>query len=305
MKKFRKISYILLIVIIIVLSFTIYTNASNKNKEENQTDKTFSEILYIESKLVDVLNSMNNIETKKYNVSVQDITKESSKEKSGGTTEELNSSSSGGQSSSGGASGGNTSSTNTQNDKQDMKKYEMTINGTLTNQTDINWDFVKSEVENLYLTIPTLTIDLYKLDSNQEDVLNFNKEYDQLAIAVKEENKINTLVQASKLYDFLPKFLQKNGKDELKTKLVQVKANIFRGYSKLDDSKWNEISNDIKNAIDIYSKLLTDTNIDQSKQYSINKGYIMINELQNAVSVQDVSVFLIKYKNLVEEINNI
>lgn len=305
MKKFRKISYILLIVIIIVLSFTIYTNASNKNKEENQTDKTFSEILYIESKLVDVLNSMNNIETKKYNVSVQDITKESSKEKSGGTTEELNSSSSGGQSSSGGASGGNTSSTNTQNDKQDMKKYEMTINGTLTNQTDINWDFVKSEVENLYLTIPTLTIDLYKLDSNQEDVLNFNKEYDQLAIAVKEENKINTLVQASKLYDFLPKFLQKNGKDELKTKLVQVKANIFRGYSKLDDSKWNEISNDIKNAIDIYSKLLTDTNIDQSKQYSINKGYIIINELQNAVSVQDVSVFLIKYKNLVEEINNI
>lgn len=305
MKKFRKISYILLIVIIIVLSFTIYTNASNKNKEENQTDKTFSEILYIESKLVDVLNSMNNIETKNYNVSVRDITKESSKEKSGGTTEELNSSSSGGQSSSGGASGGNTSSTNTQNDKQDMKKYEMTINGTLTNQTDINWDFVKSEVENLYLTIPTLTIDLYKLDSNQEDALNFNKEYDQLAIAVKEENKINTLVQASKLYDFLPKFLQKNGKDELKTKLVQVKANIFRGYSKLDDSKWNEISNDIKNAIDIYSKLLTDTNIDQSKQYSINKGYIMINELQNAVSVQDVSVFLIKYKNLVEEINNI
>ena len=31
----------------------------------------------------------------------------------------------------------------------------------------------------------------------------------------------------------------------------------------------------------------------------------MVNELQNSVEVQDESVFLIKYKNILEEINNI
>ena len=31
----------------------------------------------------------------------------------------------------------------------------------------------------------------------------------------------------------------------------------------------------------------------------------MLNELQNAINEQDETVFLIKYKNLLEEINNI
>ena len=31
----------------------------------------------------------------------------------------------------------------------------------------------------------------------------------------------------------------------------------------------------------------------------------MLNELQNAVNVQDTSVFLIKYKNILEEMNNL
>ena len=65
------------------------------------------------------------------------------------------------------------------------------------------------------------------------------------------------------------------------------------------------MSNDVNNAINTYSQLLTNTNIDSTKQYSINKVYVMLNELQNAVSIKDKSVFLVKYKNLVEEISNI
>ena len=31
----------------------------------------------------------------------------------------------------------------------------------------------------------------------------------------------------------------------------------------------------------------------------------MLNELQNAIKVQDVNVFLIKYKNILEEMNDL
>ena len=47
------------------------------------------------------------------------------------------------------------------------------------------------------------------------------------------------------------------------------------------------------------------TNTDSNKQYVINKIYIMLNELQNAVNMQDESIFLIKYKNILEEMNNL
>ena len=45
--------------------------------------------------------------------------------------------------------------------------------------------------------------------------------------------------------------------------------------------------------------------IDARQQYNVSKGYVMLNELQNATLLQDTAVFLIKYKNLLEEFNNV
>lgn len=45
--------------------------------------------------------------------------------------------------------------------------------------------------------------------------------------------------------------------------------------------------------------------MDSRKQYNISKGYVMLNELKSATVLQDSAVFLIKYKNLLEEMNNI
>ena len=47
------------------------------------------------------------------------------------------------------------------------------------------------------------------------------------------------------------------------------------------------------------------SNKENINQYNINKVYVMINELQNAVTLKDKEVFLIKYKNLLEELQNI
>ena len=65
------------------------------------------------------------------------------------------------------------------------------------------------------------------------------------------------------------------------------------------------MSTNLTDAINVYSSLLTNTGIETGKQSSINKGYVMLNELKNAVDLQNDSIFLIKYKNLLEEINNL
>ena len=113
------------------------------------------------------------------------------------------------------------------------------------------------------------------------------------------------LDELSKLYNYLPNFSQNILDDEIEKVLIETKNNILKVYSKLDSKNWKEISEDIKQASNSFSKLLTNTNIDSSKQYSINKIYIMINELQNAINVQDETIFLIKYKNILEEMNSI
>ena len=253
---------------------------------------------------------MNNIETRNYGIEIDELSKETAEK----MKESESSSSGGGQSSSSGSgssgteeSSSNTSSGENGETNQDSEKYDLKLNGVLTTTKDINWDIVKSEVENLYTSIPTMTMDLYQLDINKDEILNFNKEIDNLVTVVNEENKESTLQILSVIYDYLPKFLESaKGEDVIYKKVVVTKANIFKGYSKLDSGKWDEISQDIQNGVNTFTELLSNPDvINSNNQYSVNKIYIMLNELQNAVNMQDVSVFLIKYRNLIEEIEAI
>ena len=320
MKKFRKISFCFLIIVIIILSITLYANVSKGNQKENN-EKEISEIDFLEDKIVDLLNEMNNIETRNYHISVSNVskqtknqgssdnnTKQDSQANSASTPESVSSSGEeGGHGSSNNQSTSNTSggSASSNNNSNQGKKFNLESEGVLVNSEKIDLTNVKTEVETLYSSIPTITLDLYKLDIAKEDILGFNKEFDNLTIVVNQNKKEETLNQLSKLYDYIPKFIENTTKDEVKKVTIETKANIFKAYSKLDSKDWIQISKDVKQAVDVYSKLLSNTNIDSNKQYIISKTYVMINELQNAVEVKDEAVFLIKYKNILEEIDNL
>lgn len=297
MKKFKIFSYIILILIIGILSYSIYSLAKEDHKEDNE-NKILSEIRYVEAEFTDLFNTMNNIETRNYGVEIDELSKETSKKMEEGSSDSK------GQS---GSSSSESSNSSSQSSTQDSEKYDLKLNGVLTKKEDINWDIVKSEVESLYTSIPTITMDLYQLEINKEDILNFNKEIDNLVKVVNNEEKEATLQTLSGIYDYIPKFIEPlNNKDIIYKKVIETKSNIFKGYSKLDSNNWSEILVDIQNATNTFSELLSNENIIKTNNmYSVNKVYVMLNELQNAVNIEDVSVFLIKYKNLIEEIEGI
>ena len=308
MKRYKKFVYIFLIIVIVVLSFTVYATVS-KDTDKIEKEKRIAEFEYLESELVDIFNELNNIQMSNYNVSVNNITSLTKKEDEGKSNSNSDSEKNqqGGQQS--GASSSNSQNENQSSNKSNnsetkqQKEYSLKRNAILTNNEEINWDDIKNKIEIVYSSIPTITLDLYKYNINQDDILNFNKEFDNLTVVIKQNNKQDSLIQLSKLYDFMPKFAQSIYDDDLRKTIIETKSNILKAYSKLDTDNWNDISNDIKQASNSYSKLLTNPNIDQSKQYDISKIYVMINELQNAVQVQDKQIFLIKYKNIIEEMN--
>ena len=313
MKKIQKIAYIILVAIIVVLFYAIYVNAS-KNNQIDQKQKTLTEIEWIESKIINLCNTMNNISFENYKLEVSKKGEEESKKSNNGEestsgggsesdSEEANSNKE--NSDTGDSSGSSSSGSDTNiSSKEEVKKFELINQNVLTASDEINLTNVKSEVETLYTSIPSITLDLYQVNLNQDDILGFNKEYDNLTKAVKEENKKDTLTQLVTLYEYIPKFVKNVNDDVLYQINIQTKAHILKAYVKLEDKDWTGIQGDVQNAIDTFNQLLTTTGIDTSKQYSVNKSYVMLNELQNAVQMQEESVFLIKYKNLLEELSN-
>lgn len=123
-------------------------------------------------------------------------------------------------------------------------------------------------------------------------------------MAIKNEDKEKSLSELSNVYSYIPKFLKNCCDDSVKKTIISAKEQVLKAYSILDAENWDDISSNIQNAIDTYSKLLTDASLKANNQYEINKAYIQINELKNTVDLKDKDIFLIKYKNLLEELDN-
>ena len=307
MKKFKIISYIILLIVLAVLALTVYTSAT-QNNEQDEKEKVTSEIRYLDTKLVDLFNNMNNIQTRNYQIYTTKIEESRSAENSGGGSSGGESGSNGSNSdtnSNADSSSSQDSSGNQTQTENANKNYEMQASGILTTNRDIDWTSCKNESELIYTSISTITLGLYRLNVSQEDILNFNKDLDSLTVSLEEENKQSALDNLIKVYEYIPKFAQTAVDDTLYKTVLETKLNVFKGYIKLDSGDWTGISTNIVDAINVYATLLTNTEIDANKQTSINKGYVMLNELKNAVDTQNTSVFLIKYKNLLEEINNL
>lgn len=323
-----------LIVFVIAIGFVLYrVIASQDGQKKLSKQKVYSELQLVEGKLVNFFNQMNQIEFENYKISVNEVKEEnqksdnqsqnqdgqgsSSEGQSSGDNAEGNASGSSGGSSSGGSSGGESggssssgssggeSSSGGTTSKQDTKKYTLEAVGVLTKSEQVDWQPVKIEVENLYLSIPTIILDLYQITDNHEEVLAFSSEFDNLTQAVKQEEKQKTLNQLTKVYEYIPKLASYCSDDETDKVVLKTKESIFKAYSQLDQGDWHAIDQEVKAGTQEFSRLLTSVTVDEQNQFNINKGYIMLNELQKAVEKQDVEIFLIKYKNLLEDLNSL
>ena len=90
MKKFKIIAYILLITITLLIGTTIFVKA-NEDEEKSQRQKALTEIKYLDAKLEDLFNEMNNITMRNYKVYTSNI--EANKKESSNTSSESSSSS--------------------------------------------------------------------------------------------------------------------------------------------------------------------------------------------------------------------
>lgn len=306
MKKYSKIAYIVLILIIFLSGFFIYKVSGKDSSSEDSKAKTLSDVKHLENKFQNLFNNLNNISFENYKISATEIKEEASSSQSSGTSSKTSGGNSEGASEESGSSSNSTSSNEGSDSSKNNKQYKLEKTGILTKDSQIDWDQIKNNVEDIYISLYSTTLDLYQTNTNQQDIIKFNKEYDNLTKAVKDENKDDTLMQLSILYDYLPKFIENCTEDDKEKTIIKTKNNIFKAYSNLDSEDWNTISDNINSATQEFTKIITDvSNQETGNQYNINKAYVMINELQNAVELKDKEVFLIKYKNLLEELQNI
>lgn len=306
----------ILIILIIFVFFSLTGCGKKQSEEELSKQKLDQEIQYLDTKFVSLMNMLNNISFSNYKVTSEEV-KEEKDESKGNSSEsgqgDSKSSSEGGASSeSEGESGSNSDSesqsgeeSSSGDNKEENKIFKLTEDNILSldSNTDIGWDFIKSEIENLYSIWTTITIDMHTAGANSNDILEFNTLLDSLAVQAKAENKQGSLDNLSKLYNLLPKYLNSYSNDEIKKSILNTKAHLLTAFCMVDTDKWEDMHVEILKANQEFSTIINNVNIDKNKKINVNRAYLLLKETQNSIETKDKDIFLIKYKNTIQELN--
>ena len=170
---------------------------------------------------------------------------------------------------------------------------------------EIDWDYIKSNTEMIYTIWPTVVADLNALDVNNEDILNFSSVLDKVTLSVKAEDKVTTLNNLVSLYAFLPKYREQFSDDSQAINLDYCKNSIINSYALVEQNNWQEVKKQIENAINYYINIMDGVSTNIQNQNRVSKAYILLNELNSCVNMQDKELYYLKYRNVMEELMNL
>lgn len=310
---------VILMIIFSILTISL-TGCASQDENQIMNEKLGREIEYLELRLVDMLNNVNGISLYNYIVKAEQISEQTTPKSSDDgnsvavQAEETEQSSSeqgqsqGGSSDQGqGGSGGQSqpSEASAEGSNNSNVLYKMEGNEILLQNRQTDWTSLKSDIEKLYSDWSTIQLDLYKMNVNSQDVLNFSSDLDIATTAIKSEDKAKTLTSLAKLYSYIPTFATASNQDALVSNVYKTKSNLLTAYSVVEQDDFTKVEQEMKNAEQSFMPIINDVNSGTEKQVNINKAYVLIKELQNFSTNKDKDIFYIKYKNLIQELNNI
>ena len=295
---------IAILIIFLILSISTFAFAIfNLNKSEDKLkEKAEEQMDYLENKIISMMNALNNIS---FNDSTLKKTIEKTSESSNAESESSNSSESSESSDSSSSSENSSSSDSKSSQKsENVEKYTIENQGILLSDlSNINWDYMKNNIENIYYTWETSIIDLHELNVNNEDILNFSNSLDKTTLSIKQEDKLTSLINLANLYAYIPNYLEQFSNDYKKINLSYTKACILNSYVFIEEEKWDDVKSQVKNAINYFSKFMN--NMEDNNKYSeykTSKIYVLLNELNNTIDFKDKDLYYIKYRNTIEKL---
>lgn len=284
----------ILITIILIVTIISLTGCSNNN-DENLKTKAISELDYLDSKIIGMLNKLNNISFESYSIISKQV-KLSSKDEKAKTEEK------GGESSEK-ESGGEKQEENKEKDSNTINSTNMVANTELNkNRDEVNWDELRTEIEQLDESWAIIVLDLYTLNASNNIILEFSEQINKVMVEIKVGNKQKSLEELAKLYSGIPEILKEINADVNKQKIKQTQKYVIDAYVLANDMTNDKINTNITLAINEYSEIMSNIDYTKDKAEKTNKVYVLLNELANSLTEKDPDVFYIKYKNFMKEI---
>lgn len=310
----------LIVIFTILLATLIYIKFFSNSKDNEYailTEKAEGEVKYLDYTIIELMNKLNNISYSRYQVTIKEVNESeqlnnsSSNSESAGngmqTQEQGSSNQEGSESKVNGSGSNDNNSNNSESESLNQSEARTSrlaqVDSLLnSNYDDVPWDEISYGVETLYAAWPSISLDMKALNINDSDISNFSTTLDGVAQAVKVQDKNSTLINLYNLYILLPKYLSYFLSDEYTLNVYNTKAYVLSSYVSADSENWEDMNTNVTNAINTLSKNMNSADINDTEKSTIEKSYVLLEELKRGIGLEDKEIFYLKYKLAMEQL---
>ena len=167
---------------------------------------------------------------------------------------------------------------------------------------ELDWQSILDDEKKIDEVIETIILDLSEMNINQEDLILLSNELNNLLIVTLAEEESELLPKIQKVYDLVPKFLSAFSDEKNSIKEKELKSIVLSSFSFANEEEWEQAKNILQLAIEKYTnEMMNDVDYMQSRSYSLNKVYVLLGEIKNAIELENLSLVKLKFVNFIEK----
>lgn len=166
----------------------------------------------------------------------------------------------------------------------------------------IDWKSVQNDAGKINTSIDTILLDLSETKLSNDDIVNFSNEVNNLNIAISKEDEVAFIQSCNYLYSLLPIYLEKISNNKNEIDLMKLKSIAISSFVQSNYSDWASSKTTIALAETKYKEMMDNIDYMQEYSYNLNKVYILIEELKNAIDLEEKELTRVKYINFIEKV---
>ena len=133
-------------------------------------------------------------------------------------------------------------------------------------------------------------------------MVNFRNELNNVNIAISGKNENELMQRCSYLYSLLPTYLEKYSSNKNEINNMKLKSLVLSSFLQANFLDWQNAKTTIGLAETKYKEMMNDVDYMKEYSYNLNKTYVLLEELKNAINIEQADLSRIKYINFIEKI---
>ena len=167
---------------------------------------------------------------------------------------------------------------------------------------ELNWKEIENTIIDLNNVLDTIILDFSEIEISNDDIVKFRNGVNDLSIASMNQDINLVFEKFNLLYSLLPSYMEKYSENKTEVNILKMKSLVVSSFCFSNLYDWENAKTEIENADIKYKEMMDDVDYMREYSYNLNKVYILIGEMKNAINLEELELVKIKYINFIEKI---